>query len=42
LNGAMPARDEPGRELARSSRVGISLPEHPHLLCPIGASLAES
>jgi EAL domain-containing protein (putative c-di-GMP-specific phosphodiesterase class I)/ActR/RegA family two-component response regulator len=30
-----------GRELARSSRVGISLPEHPHLLCPIGAGVAD-
>jgi EAL domain-containing protein (putative c-di-GMP-specific phosphodiesterase class I)/ActR/RegA family two-component response regulator len=32
----------PGRELARSDRVGISLPERPGLLRPIGAGLAES
>jgi EAL domain-containing protein (putative c-di-GMP-specific phosphodiesterase class I) len=32
----------PGCELARSTRVGISLPEQPHQLSPIGAGLAES
>ena len=32
----------PGRELARSSRVGISVPERPDLLRPIGAGLADS
>jgi EAL domain-containing protein (putative c-di-GMP-specific phosphodiesterase class I)/ActR/RegA family two-component response regulator len=32
----------PGRELARSTRVGISLPEQPHQLRPIGAGLAEA
>jgi EAL domain-containing protein (putative c-di-GMP-specific phosphodiesterase class I) len=32
----------PGRELARSDRVGISLPERPGLLRPIGAGLGDS